>query len=337
MAAGDLNVTDRLVASGGSSYDYSQTFLDIAHLLADADLTTVNLEGNFCGAPYGSSASAPQDLALTLRKAGVDMIQLANSYAIHRGISGLHTTIDTVRQSGMEPVGVFKNANEYNQQNGFTLFEVQGVRVAVVAFTKGMDCTTLPPGNENCVNILYSDYDSVYQKINRDKINQVMDAVNLAAPDITIALLHWGSEFNDAISSSQKTIRNLLFETGVDAIIGTHPHYVQEIQYDPQAGTLVAFSLGDFASDADRAGSEYSILLQLEITTNNIDGTCRLTGYEYIPIFSVAEEGKPTRILRIREAMAAYETAYLDAVSKETYDAMAYALMRIEQRVAGNA
>ena len=335
VATGDLNVTDRMVASGGAGYDYSAALLDVAYLLADADLSTVNLEGNLCGAPYGSTASAPQGLMTALRKAGVDMIQLANSYSIHRGISGLITTIDSVRQAGMEPIGVFRDQADYDRAQGFTMFEVEGVRVAVVNFTKGMDGTTLPPGNENCVNVLYADYDSVYQKVDREKITQILDAVNQANPDVTVALLHWGSEFNDTISSSQKTIRNLLLEQGVDAIIGTHPHYVQQIEFDPTAGTLVAYSLGDFMSDTARAGSEYSILLDLEITKNHTTGQASVTGYEYVPIFSVVEEDKPVRILRIREAMTAYENGFMDTVSQETYEAMKYALQRIEQRTAG--
>ena len=334
-AAGDLNVTERVIASGGANYDYTDTFLDVAYLLAEADLATVNFEGNLCGAPYGSTASAPQSLMQALHSAGVDMVQLANSYAINRGVSGLHDTIDGVRQAGMEPVGVFKNTEEYNRQKGFTMFEVQGVRVAVVSFTKGMDGTTLPPGNENCVNVLYTDYDSTYQKVNTERITRLLADVNAAAPDITIALLHWGSEFNDTISKSQKSICRLLQENGVDAIIGTHPHYVQEITFDPETGHLVAYSLGDFIGDAARAGSEYSIVLNLEITKDNVTGEASITGYEYTPLFTAAQEGKPIRVLRIREAIAAYEAGYMDAVDQELYEDMVYALQRAEQRVKG--
>ena len=54
-AAGDLNVTDRVVES-----DFAAAFLDVAYLLADADMTMLNLEGGFFGAPYGTAgASAP--------------------------------------------------------------------------------------------------------------------------------------------------------------------------------------------------------------------------------------------------------------------------------------
>ena len=332
-AAGDLNVTSKVVAAGGSDYDYTGVFMDAAWLLADADLSTVNLEGNLCGAPYGSSASAPQNLMTALSRAGVDMVQLANSYAINRGVSGLISTIDGVRQAGMEPVGVFADAAEYKEKQGFSLFEVQGVRIAVAAFTKGMDGTTLPPGSEQCVNVLYSDYDSVYQTVDEDAITAVLDAVAKEDPDITIALLHWGSEYNDNISNSQKKIVSLMQENGVDAIIGTHPHYVQEISFDEETGMLVAYSLGDFVGDAARSGSEYSIILDLQITKDHETGVTAITGYDYTPIYTVVEGNEPVRILRIREAMAAFENGHMGAVSQDTYDSMAYALQRIEERV----
>ena len=334
-AAGDLNVTAKVVAAGGSDYDYTGVFRDVAWLLADADLSTVNFEGNLCGAPYGSSGSAHQNLMTALSRAGVDMVQLANSYAINRGISGLISTIDGVKMAGIEPVGVFVNQEEFEKKQGFSLFEVQGVRIAVVSFAKGMDGTTLPPGNEECVNVLYKDYDSVYQTVDEDAITEVLNAVNKEEPDLTVALLHWGSEYNDTISKSQKKIVEIMQEKGVDAIIGTHPHYVQQITFDPETGMLVAYSLGDFVGDAARSGSEYSIILDLEITKDHETGETAITGYDYTPIYTVVEGNEPVRVVRILEAMTAYENGHMNAVSAEIYEKMAYALERIEARTKG--
>ena len=334
-AAGDLNVSQALVESGGSSYDFTDVFLDVAPALASADLTTVNLEGDFSNYPDGAKHSAPKSMASTLRGMGVDMIQLANSYAINQGVSGLLTTIDTVQQAGMEPVGVFRNESEYKDKQGISLFEVEGVRIAVVAFTKGMNGDAIPGvDNEDCVNVLYSDYSSVYTQINRDKISRVMSNAQAQKPDITIALLHWGSEHDDTISSSQKTICNLLLEQGADAIIGTHSHRVQQIIHDPEAGTLVAYSLGDLVSTAQNE-TAYSIILNMEITKDNRSGDTKITGYSYTPIFTVAEQDKPVRVVRIREAMQAYDENFIEAVNKTTYAYMERALTRIEQRISG--
>ncbi len=335
VAVGDLNVNDTTVAAGGTGYVYTDAFLDVAHLLADADISSVNFEGNFRGEPYGSSFSAPQSMAVALQKAGVDLVQMANSYSINRGLSGLISSIDAIRSTGMEPLGVYATNEDFKQSKGYTIRTVQGIKIAFVAFTKGMDGMALPAGSENCVNVLYSDYDSVYQNVDTEKITSILSAVAKERPDITVALLHWGSEFNNTISSSQEKIVNLMQSNGVDAIIGTHSHYVQKMTFDQEKGQFVAYSLGDFFSDAKRSGTEYSVALDLEITKDNRTGSAKITNYSVTPIFTVNEEEKPLRVVRIGPAMEAYENGYLNKVSKETYEKMQYALQRIEARIKG--
>ncbi len=337
VAGGDLNVNDAVVSAGDNNYDYTQTFMDVAPLLAQGDLTTLNFEGGLYGVPYGNiNASAPVSLVQALRRAGVDMLQLANSYSVHRGMSGLTDTINAVRGAGIEPLGVYEDQNARRQGRGYTIRTVNGVEIALVAFTKGMGGTRLPSGSEGCVNVLYTDYDSTYQEVDTETITSVLTAVKNEKPDITIALLHWGSEFNDTVSESQEEIVKLLQENGVNAIIGTHSHYVQKMVFDEEKGTFVAYCLGDFFGDAQRSGSEYSVVLDLEITKDLRSGIAAITGYSYTPIFTVAEKNKPLRVLRIHEAMDAYEQGYVDRVSPETYAAMQYALGRIESRISGN-
>ena len=333
-AAGDLNISDKVVNSGGSSINYTDMIADVLPVLADGDLTTINFEGNLVGAPYGTAtSSAPLQILQALRIAGVDMIQMANSRCINNGIIGLNTTLTAIRSAGIEPVGAYATNAEFEKSGGYTIWEVRGVRVAVVAFTKGMDNMALPVGSEKCVNLLYNDYSSKYVDVDTDGITDILNRVNKEKPDVTIALLHWGSEYNDTRSTSQNKIRNLLLENGVDAIIGTHPHYVQPIEFDEAAGTLVAYSLGDFISDAERMGTEYGIILNVEITKDNATGDTKITGYSYVPTYSYEDENGMMRVLRIEPAMFAYESNYLDKVTKEVYADMKNAKERIEARV----
>ena len=333
---GDVNISDMAVAPGSNRDGYTSMFMDVAHILAEADLAAVNLEGNLTGAPYGSeSASAPQEFVDALQDAGVDLVQLANSYSINQGLSGLISTINNVRAAGMEPVGVYENQDAYKDGKGYTIKTVQGIKIAFVAFTKGMDGMALPAGSENCVNLLYEDYESTYQSINTDKITAVLDAAAQENPDITVAMVHWGSEYNDTVSSSQESIISLLQENGVDAIIGTHPHYVQKMVFDEEEKTFVAYSLGDFLSAGEKAGSQYSVILDLEITKNNRTGNVELSGYSYTPIYSYAEADNSLRVLRIHEAMAAYEDTFIGCVTAEVYEDMIKSLSRIESRIAG--
>ena len=309
VAAGDLNITDNVVASGGEQFDYTKTFMDILPLLGQADLTAINFEGNFVGAPYGTEyASAPNQLLTALDKAGVDLIQVANSYTIKNGVAGMLSTIQTIRGAGFETLGAYLDKSDFNKTGGYTIRKIQGVKVAVVAFTKGMSSMSLPAGAESCVNLLYEDYATAYQKMDTDGITSILRAVAKEKPDITIALVHWGSEFNDTHSKSQEKIRALLLQEGVDAIIGTHPHYVQEIVYDEAAGTLVAYSLGDLISDGTKSGTEYSIILELEITKDRAAEKTYISGYKYTPIFTVSDE-ETIRVVRLEQATQAEATA----------------------------
>ena len=335
VAGGDLIATDSVVSAGltGGSYDYSDVFLDVAPVLAGADLSVLNFEGNLAGEPYGSTHfSAPQALMESLSSVGVDLIQTANSKAVENGLLGLQATIDGIRAAGMQNLGTYKSPEDFRKSGGYLIREVDGIRVALVAFTKGLDGRGLPSGSEDCVNLLYTDYSSTYQSVDTEGITAVMNKVSRENPDIVIAMLHWGSELNNQISKTQTKIVKLLGSLGVDAIVGTHSHYVQTMGFDKDTGMFVAYSLGDFLGDGKDAGTDYSVLLQLEITKNGKSGKTAITGFDCVPIYrQKTEEG--IRLLRIRQALAAYENRYIDAVSQEDYEAMQSALNKIESRI----
>lgn len=341
-AAGDLNITDSVVKSGLTStgYDFTRSFMDVAPLLSEADLTVLNLEGNIVGEPYGTErTSAPNDLLTALRNAGVDLIQMANSCAINNGLIGLKSTINAIHNSGMEPIGAYATQADFNRSKGYTICEANGIKVAFVAFTKGMNGMGLPAGSEGCVNLLYTDYDSEYKKIDTDGITRILKNAAAEKPDITIALLHWGSEGTDSHSDSQERIINLMKKQGVDVIIGSHPHRLHKIDFDQAAGTLVAYSLGDFFGDASAGGSNYSIILDIEITKDNHSGITRVTDYSYTPIYTLKESDcadGDRRVVRIYQAMQAYDGNFVDSITKSCYDDMGYSLSRIAERIKGN-
>ena len=341
-AAGDLNVTDKVVWAGqsGTIYDYTNAFMDVAPIFSEADLAFLNFEGNLYGQPYGTATvSAPQELMVSLKNAGIDLVQMANSTAIYNGVSGLQTTLANIRNAGIEPVGAYSSNSEFNKNSGYTICEVQGLKLAFVAFTKGFSGLGLPAGSEDCVNLLYEDYYENYEKLNTDKINKVLKAVSAEKPDLIIGLLHWGSEFNDAISDTQEKIASIMKKNGVDVIIGTHPHLVQGIEYDEATGFFCAYSLGDFFGDGTRSGTAYSIILDLEITKNYDTGETRVTDFGYTPIYTLQETDCPDnqrRVVRLETAMSAYDVNFVDKITASCDENMEHSLSRIISRINGD-
>ena len=304
-------------------------------------MTVLNFEGNIYGEPYGTqNTSAPIELLKGLRNCGVDLIQMANSCAINNGLNGLTATLNAIRSAGIEPLGAYATASEFRTSKGYTITEVQGVKMAFVAFTKGLGGRGMPAGNEDLVNLLYTDYSTEYKEIDRDRIQTILKNVETERPDLTVALVHWGSEYNDDISKSQESIVSLMKKQGVDVIIGTHPHTLQPIVFDDMAGTLVAYSLGDFFGEADRGATNYSIILDIEITKDANAGITRVTNYSYTPIYTVREGeavgNKDRRVVRIEKALEAYEGNFLDKVTESTAAGMQKALTRIPERMASD-
>ena len=338
-AAGDLNVTDYVLdnAAHENGYDFSRTFLDVAPILSGADLTLLNFEGNLSGESYSyATGAAPLELPKALKAIGVDAVQTANSAAIRQGVSGLVTTLERFETAGLTPLGTFADSEEFRRKGGYEIVEVEGIRIALIAFTKGMDNLGMPAGSEDCVNILYKDYSSDYKKVDTDGIARVLRNVAEEQPDLTIAMVHWGSEYNTEISKTQEKIRKQLQEGGVDIILGTHPHVLQRVDYDPIAKTLVAWSLGDFFGDGAMAGTSYSVILDLEITRDNATGEVFLSNWDYIPIFTLKPEQSVIgghRVVRIREAMERYEAEFVGRITEETYSTMEKVLDRIDERV----
>ena len=340
-AAGDLNITDSVVDSGlaANGYDYTRAFQDVASTLSSADLTIMNLEGNICGEPYGTATtSAPNKILNALSAAGVDILQMANSCTINNGLIGLNSTLQAIRAAGIEPVGAYSSTAEFKRSKGYTICDVGGIRIAVVAFTKGVGGRGLPEGSEGCVNLLYTDYESTYRRVDTAGITKILDNAKAEKPDFIIALVHWGSENNDTISKTQESIITLLKKNGVGLILGTHPHLVQEIAYDQTAGTLVAYSLGDFYGDGSRSGTNYSIILDIEITKDSDKRTTKVTGYSYTPIYTLTGSQSADgyqRVVRIEQAMQAHDGNFVDKITDDCYKDMAYSLTRIADRTSG--
>ena len=332
VAGGNINVTDEGIAAGQTQggYDYTSVFQDVLPVMASGDLTILNFEGILSGNDYGTQTkSAPKELLTALKNAGVDVLQTANSYSVYDGLRGLSSTIQSIQNAGMTPLGTYTSKEAFEQSGGYIIWEVQGIKIAMMAFTKGMvENGGLP--TENCVNLLYTDYQSTYQNIDTKGITKIVRNAAAHGPDIMIALVHWGGEASNQVNKTQTKICKLLQDEGVDIVLGTHPNTVLKMELEPITGKFVAWSLGNLYG-TENAG--HSVLLDLEITQNGTTGKTKVTGFNYIPVYQEKNADGSMRLLRIEEAILGYENRYVDRVSEETYNAMKTALSQLKSRI----
>lgn len=333
-AVGDIYLTDEMLADArrpNGSYDFSVQFSDVCASLAVADVTIGNFEGNFCGAPYGKSAgSYPDEFAAALSSVGFNLLQTANSYSIFSGLSGLQRTKTVIEENGMTAVGTYFDSDD-RAENPVVIREVNGVRIAFVAFTKGFGGLGLPENAANCVDLLYKDYTTDYSELDTAAIDAVLNTAKQEKPDVIIASLHWGSENIRSADERQEEAADYLFRNGVDVILGSHSHLVGTVEKRTvtlAGGTtkdvVLAYSLGDFCA-AGKGACNASLILNLEFTRDHASGTTAITGVSYTPVAAIdrgSKESDRYAVIDIDNALMLYESNYYDRISTDLYQTL---------------
>lgn len=215
-----------------STYNYDSCFEAISPLWREADWTVVNLEttltddGKYSGYPMFAS---PQSLARALRDAGVDLMALANNHCLDRGRRGVVTTLHTIDSLGIARVGVYTDSLE--SERG-TMLVADNFRVAVLNYTYGTNGIRVPSG-------------VVVNMIDTLLIERHIEAARKDSASHVIAFFHWGEEYQRSANGRQRELAAWCRSRGVDLVIGSHPHVVQQVD----TAQRVVYSLGNFVSN----------------------------------------------------------------------------------------
>jgi poly-gamma-glutamate synthesis protein (capsule biosynthesis protein) len=208
---------------------------DVADWLAAADLTVGNLEGYITAHPPAAATSTsgpdqpiylpmPVTAVATLRRAGFDILSVANNHSQDGGPDGLAETVRHLQNGGLTAIGV--------PQQAALIREVRGVRLAFLAFN-----TVSTPE-------MVADWDMATAVAAIAAARQQADAV--------IVNIHWGQEYEARAAPVQERLAQTLLAAGADLIVGHHPHVVQPIQVTDTA--VVAYSLGNLLFDQNHDG-----------------------------------------------------------------------------------
>lgn len=318
------------------TYSFADCFSAISAYTSSADLTVGNLELNLLGAaPYTGSPTvapyfnAPDTLAQNLADIGFDILQTANTYSIMNGVNGLSSTIRILNAAGIDAVGT--HTEDPGTTGGVVVREVNGIKFAFIAFTKGVNNMSLPLNSEYCVDLLYTDYNTDYNIVDSTGILQRVEAAKATDPDVIVAMVHWGYEYETTIADTQEDIRDLMFKNGVDVILGSHSHVVSKMEMLDVETTdgekkecFVAYSLGNFFSDmSSRDYAMESVILNLEFTKSGETGDVTISNVNYTPLYilDMGEEADVRfQVLPIRKALNTtlyddYKTEMEEAIS----------------------
>lgn len=252
-------IGDIMLHSRQMEYDY-QTFLEnIRPMLESADLSIANMEFPLAGKPYTGypSFSAPDEYAEYVRECGIDIFLAANNHILDKGDKGLERTCRIYRE--MENEGRVRftgiSADESDDKSRYPLIaNIRGTRIAFLNFTYGTNCGS----------------SKAWPKVNRMDTTDISAAISRAKeqkPDFIIALPHWGTEYKLKHSSRQETLARWLADKGVDAIIGAHPHVVQDSS--DIDGVPVFYSIGNAVSNMSATDTQIELAVKLQFARDS--------------------------------------------------------------------
>lgn len=224
------------------TYNYNSCFQYIAPIVSSKDIAIANLEVTLAGKPFTGypQFSAPDELAVAAGNAGFDILATANNHSCDRGDEGVLRTIKVLDSLGMKRTGTFADSADY-RKNHPLIFTQNDIKVALLNYTYGTN--GLPFNYPAMVNILEE------QKV----INDLAYTKGLN-PDFILVFFHWGNEYELMPTEQQHQLAAVCREHGADAVIGSHPHVVQPMEYHAaddttQRNHLLVYSLGNYVSN----------------------------------------------------------------------------------------
>jgi len=256
-------------------YDYSSYFKYIKNEISSADLAVVNLEGPLGGKPYKGypQFSLPDAFAIALKDAGFSVFLTANNHAVDCYSKGINRTIDVLDSLEVYHTGTFKNTFD-REQNYPLIVEKKGIRMAFLNYT--YDTNGIEPEAPCVVNCI----DTMIIK------EDISNAIR-TNPDVVIAVMHWGQEYQLNPSKSQEELARFLINQGVDLIIGSHPHVVEpsQVYTDPIENNahLIVYSMGNFVSGMSAVNTDGGQMIS--VTLKKIDGKTQIESCGNILIY----------------------------------------------------
>lgn len=229
---GDVMLADgpgRLIKQGGDPFIY------IAPSLDKADVRVANLEcvvasgGHAADKPWTFRAS-PR--VLPLLKKHVDVVSLANNHSGDFGRAAFAEMLSRLDSAGLPYLGGGRDLREAHRPR---IIERKGLRIALLGydefFPRAFEAGDAYPG------VAWSEDAQVAYDIRQAR----------QQADVVIPFMHWGQEHEPRANDRQRQLARLMIDAGADAVVGTHPHVVQDTEL--YRGKPIVYSLGNFVFD----------------------------------------------------------------------------------------
>ncbi|MBO4496041.1 MAG: CapA family protein [Clostridiales bacterium] len=278
VAVGDNLYHEKIIRSGrrgDGSYNYDFIYANIKGYIQDMDVKIINQEvlltsNSSMWSGYPNFAS-PLEAGQAVVNAGFNVVTHATNHSWDKGRAVALDSINFWKsQPGLLLTGMYASQADYNN---LVIGEYNGIKIAFLNYTYGLNGRTLPADSRYMVKLL--DMDLVCSEIRRARTQA----------DIVIVLPHWGEEYKTFANEAQKSMARQMAEAGADLIIGCHPHVVQPLEIlTTSSGKKVPcfYSLGNFVSNMTQ--SERCVEAMAKVRIKKENGVASVEYVEAVPL-----------------------------------------------------
>ena len=264
-------------------FDFDGLYTHITPYIEEADIAAINQETifvddtqTFTGYPaFGTPTAVGESVA----NAGFNLITHATNHTYDRGYNAMLHTMNFWKQ--YDHITVLGIHESPEKQQEIQVWEKDGLKIAMLNFTYGLNGYRLPQDKPYLVNL-----------IDRGEGNAELLRRAEEISDITVVFLHFGTEYTHTPTAEQKRDVEFFTENGADVIIGGHPHVIQPVtEHISENGnkSVVFYSLGNFLSN--QSGTDKILGGMASVTISKENGETFVENYEMLPTVTHAESG----------------------------------------------
>ena len=200
-----------------------------------------------------------------IQQLGTDVVLMANNHVYDYGKDAFLDTLTTLDSVGIPYVGAGRNMSEAERP---IIFTVNGIKIAYVAATRAEKTIYTPEAGKDTPGVLRT-YDETHY------LNVIRNAKKNA--DYVVASVHWGTEYLNNADSTQQKLAHEYIDAGADAVIGSHTHVLQGIEY--YKNKPIMYSLSNFWFN-NKTLNTCVFVITLQPQT---DGSVALSNVKFVP------------------------------------------------------
>ncbi len=258
---------DALLPERASVAQHAALLEQVTPLLADADLTVVNLESTVLDEPWFDPtgrrpvafhekkefvfASAPPAVG-ALATSGVDVVSLGNNHINDALDPGLARTLEVLDEAGLPHFGAGRTVDEAWTP---AVVERRGQTFAFLA------CTTIT-GTQHEISYVAEESHGGAARCTTERLRREVER-GRAFADTVVVMLHGGEEYEVEQTQLVRQLTSVALQAGASLAVNGHPHVVGGETGDERG--LVAESMGNLLFDQTVWPTFLSYLLRVDV------------------------------------------------------------------------